>query len=64
MLSETIKYYDSINSFVFVLYMDDSKAFDRVCHSKLFDVLYEQGVCQSILGAVLNMYTHREMIVR
>ena len=36
MLLETIEYYVSNGSAAFVLYIDASKAFDRVCHSKLF----------------------------
>ena len=40
MLLETIEYYVSNMSAVFVLYIDASKAFDRVCHSKLFNVLH------------------------
>ena len=55
MLSETIEYYVSNNSHVFVLYMDTSKAFDRVCHSKLFDVLQAQGMCPLILRALFNI---------
>ena len=47
MLSETIEYYVSKNSHAFVLYMDASKAFDRLCHSKLFDVLQARGMCQA-----------------
>ena len=44
--------------------MDASKAFDRVCHSKLFDVLQAQGMCPLILRALFNMYTHSEKKVR
>ena len=36
MLLETIEYYVSNGSAAFVLYIDAIKAFDRVCHSKLF----------------------------
>ena len=67
MLSETIEYYVSNNSHAFVLYIDGldaSKAFDRLCHSKLFDVLQAQGMCPLILRALFNMYTHSEMKVR
>ena len=64
MLSETIEYYVSNNSHAFVLYIDASKAFDRVCHSKLFDVLQAQGMCPLIFRALFNMYTHSEMKVR
>ena len=39
LLVETLEYYVSNNSSVYVLLIDASKAFDRLCHSKLFDVL-------------------------
>ena len=38
LLVETVEYYISNNSSVYVLLIDASKAFDRLCHSKLFDV--------------------------
>ena len=39
LLVETVEYYLSNNSTVYVLLIDASKAFDRPCHSKLFEVL-------------------------
>ena len=39
LLVETVEYYVSNNSSVYVLLIDASKVFDRLCHSKLFDVL-------------------------
>ena len=39
LLVETVEYYVSNNSSVYVLLIDASKAFDRLCHSNLFDVL-------------------------
>ena len=59
-----LEYYVSNNSHAFVLYIDASKAFDRVCHSKLFDVLQAHSMCPLILRALFNMYTHSEMKVR
>ena len=53
-----------LRSAAFVLYIDASKAFDRVCHSKLFNVLQAQGVCPLILRALFNMYTQSVMKVR
>ena len=64
MFSETIEYYVSNNSQVFVLYMDASKAFDRVCYCKLFKVFQVQGMCPLILRALFNRYTHSEMKMR
>ena len=51
-------------SAVFVVYIDASKAFDRVCHSKLFNVLQAQGICPLILISLFNMYTQSVMKVR
>ena len=45
LLVETVEYYVSNNSSVYVLLIDASKAFDRLCHSKLFDVLETFNVC-------------------
>ena len=39
LLVETFEYYESNNSTVDVILIDTSKAFDRLCHSKLFEVL-------------------------
>ena len=64
MLLETIVYYVSNMSAVFVLYIDASKAFDRVCHSKMFNVLQSQGICPFILRTPFNMYTQSVMKVR
>ena len=44
--------------------MDASKAFDRVCHFKLFHVLQAQGIFLLILRALFNMYTNSKMKVR
>ena len=63
-LTETIEYYVSKNSAVYVLLIDASKAFDRVCHIKLFHILQTHGVCPLILRVLYNMYTNSEMQVR
>ena len=48
LLVETVEYYVSNNSIVYVLLIDASKAFDRLCHSKLFDVLETYNVSLSL----------------
>ena len=48
LLVETVEYYVSNNSSVYVLLIDASKAFDRLCHSKLFDVLETYNVRQIV----------------
>ena len=63
-LTETIRYYGSKNSPVYVLLIDESKAFDRVCHIKWFHILHTYGVCLLILRVLYNIYTNSEMQVR
>ena len=48
LLVETVEYYVSNNSTVYVLLIDASKAFDRLCHSKLFEVLETYNVALSL----------------
>ena len=48
LLVETIEYYVFNNSSVYVLLIDASKAFDRLCHSKLFDVLETYNMSLSL----------------
>lgn len=63
MLTETIEYYVNNNSSVFVLLIDASKAFDRICHSKMFDLLLSRNVCPLILRFLFSLYTNSEMQV-
>ena len=57
MVIETIEYYVSCNSSVYLLLIDASKAFDRLCHHKLFEILMQKDVCPLILRLLYNMYT-------
>ena len=63
-LIETVEYYVSNNSTVYVLLIDASKAFDRVCHSKLFNLLYYNNVCPIVLRLLYNIYSRSEMKVK
>ena len=60
-LTETIEYYVSRNTLVYVLLIDDSKAFDRVSHIKLFNTLQAHSVCLLIIRVLYNMYTNFDM---
>ena len=40
------------------------KAFDRLCHSKLFDVLETYNVCPLVRQLLYNIYSRSEMHVK
>ena len=46
---ETIHYFESKCSAICVLYIDTSKAFDRVRHIDLFNVLSKRNMCPLVL---------------
>ena len=54
-LTETIEYYVSRKTPVYVLLIDASKAFDCVSHIKLFNTLQAHGVCPLIIRVLYNM---------
>ena len=61
LLVETVEYYVSNNSTVYVLLIDASKAFDILCHSKLFEVLGTSNVCPLVRRLLYNIYSRSEM---
>ena len=56
MVIETIQYFTACHSPIYVLYMDASKAFDRLYHTELFRLLSERAVCPLMLRLLFNMY--------
>ena len=64
LLVEAVEYCVSNNSSVYVLLIDASKAFDRLCHSKLFDVLETYNVCPLVRRLLYNIYSRSEMHVQ
>ena len=64
LLVETVEYYVSNNSSVYFLLIDTPKAFDRLCHSKLFDVLGTYYVCPLVRRLLYNKYSRSEMHVQ
>ena len=42
---ETILYFAQMQSPAYVLFIDSSKAFDRLCHIALFNILSERNMC-------------------
>ena len=56
LLKKTVEFYRSKNSPVFLCSMDLSKAFDRVCHKKLFEILEKRNIPPYILKVLKNWY--------
>ena len=57
-------YYVSNNSTVYVILIDASKTFDRLCHSKLFEVLETYNVCPLVRRLLYTMYSRFAMHVQ
>ena len=62
MVIETIQYFTACHSPI--LYMDASKAFDRLNHIEPFKLLSERAVCPLILRLLFNMYRKQRIQVR
>ena len=56
MVTETINYYLNGNSTVYALFLDDFKAFDKVNHTILFNILMEKGIYLSNNVKINNKY--------
>ena len=61
---ETIEHYvHNSRQPAYVLLLDASKAFDRVCYNELFTMLIERNVLPSVIRCMLFMYTNQSMRV-
>ena len=59
-LHQTIEYYSN----VYLLFLDASKAFDRVRHSKLFECLIKKGVCPLYIRIIFVMYELNNAVIK
>ena len=63
-LKETVSLYISRDSPVFVAFLDASKAFDRVSHSKLFRKLCDSNVPVCVTRVLWYWYRHQQLNVK
>ena len=60
-LKEVIKYYLDRQSEVYSCFIDASKAFDKIHHDKLFELLIRRGVSAVDLRVLLDLYTRQKV---
>ena len=63
-LKELINKYKTQDSCVYTCFLDASKAFDRVCHSKLFKKLSDRGTPGYLLRILSFWYVNQSMQIR
>ena len=63
-LNETVTYYVKNGSPVYALFLDASKAFDRLNFVKLFEKLINKGMCPITVRFLLNMYMSQKIQVK
>ena len=64
LVSETIQYYRSHGSNVYMTLLDCSKAFDKIQHTKLFNTLIEKDICPTIIRLIMNSYIMSTAVVK
>ena len=61
---ETIQYFTQMQSPVCVLFIDASKACDRLCHIKVFTILSERNMCPLIRRLLFNLHGNQQFQIR
>ncbi len=64
LLLETLQYFKCQGGPVYVLFIDASKAFDRLRHADLFLILQERKMCPVYLRVLFNMYQCQQAKIR
>ena len=64
LLIESIQFYTERKSPLYVLYIDASKAFDRLCHSDLFLLLLKRRFCPVTLRLLFFIYRNQHIKVK
>ena len=64
LVAETISYYRSRGSNVYMLSLDATKAFDRVQYSKLFNKLIDKEICPLLIRFIMNSYLISKSLVK
>ena len=64
LVSETIQYYRSKGSNVYMTLLDCTKAFDKIQHTKLFKTLMNKNICPSIIRLIMNSYIMSTAVVK
>jgi len=62
-LQEILEYYISNNSSMFLVLLDESRAFDRVQHVKLFGLLRKRALFPLMCRFLAFMYTNQSLMV-
>ena len=63
-IKEVISYYNSRGSNVYACLLDASKAFDRLNHGKLFNILIERGLPAIVIRFIIDSYTRQITYIR
>ena len=64
LVSQTIEYYRTNNTPVYAVFLDATKAFDRIEYEKLFSELLQYGICPVVIRLLINMYSQNKACIK